>query len=788
MKKLVFILLVVALLFSCNNSNKSTTKLLHLIPENSTLILKINNLETFKNDLKNNDFINKLTSSNLLKDISKQFENLYYLNTNNPVLVCFVDNADTLYYSIITKYHDSLFSISETDSLKIYSKIIDGIYMGSTSQTVIDNLKVNEDLMFQTLYETTNSNSSFSVFINNNSLNNLGISITSEIIIAFSNWMSLDAEVSPDQIIFNGITYTNDTTSPFLNTFKNTIPQENTIQHIAPFNSNGFLSLTFDDFEVFYKNLNSFYVDSFYSLANYELFQTINEVGQIYFDTETVVVLKSIDVLATKEALQDHQNEVSNFRTIPVFEFSNSSIFNTIFSPFFSHENISNYTILGDFFVFANSETQLQNIITNFQNGTTFANTNAFKDAMELLSDESSLLRFANPTKLKEIISSIVKEDFTNLKLTDYRASAIQFVQDDGFIHINCIIKRNKFRAVKNSVSEEFNVALDSDIIMQPHFVTNHRTNQKEIVVQDVNNNLYLISNTGKVLWKKKLNGTILGRIQQVDLYKNGRLQLAFATSKRLYVLDRNGNNVSPFPLKFNDKITQPLSVFDYDKRKNYRFIVTQNNELLMLDKKGKSVRGFRYKKSHTIFTQPKHFRLYGKDYIVFAAGNKMKILNRQGQDRIIVKENIDFSDNDIYLYKDTFTTTNANGALIQVNINGNVSKQNLGLGTDHSIDATSKTLVSLFENNLHIKQKTYELDFGNYTAPKIFYLYDKIYISLTDLQTQKIYLFDSRARLLNNFPVYGNSSIDLANIDNDNNLEFVVKGEHNSIIVYKKN
>jgi hypothetical protein len=29
---------------------------------------------------------------------------------------------------------------------------------------------------------------------------------------------------------------------------------------------------------------------------------------------------------------------------------------------------------------------------------------------------------------------------------------------------------------------------------------------------------------------------------------------------------------------------------------------------------------------------------------------------------------------------------------------------------------------------------------------------------------------------------------MDLANMDNDNRLEFVVKGESNSIIVYKKN
>ncbi len=782
MKKFLFIFTLVALFFSCDNSKKGTTKLFHLIPENSLIIIKINDLETFKSDIKNNDFINKLPSSVLQKDIS---EHLEILNTNNPVLVCFVDSINKTDYSIITKYHDSLFTVTDRDSLLLYSKIIDSIYFGSTSKAIINNLNVNENLVFETFFETTDSNSSFSVFINSNSSKRLGSLIIPEDLSAFSNWMSLDFEISPDQITFNGIAITNDTLQQLLKVFKNTIPQENTIQNIVPSNSNGFLSFIYNDFDL----LNNFNKNPIDSIASYELFQTINEVGEIYLNTETVVVLKSIDALATKEALQNHQNITSNFRTIPIFEFSNSDVFKTVFYPFINSENISYYIFIDDFIVFASSEEQLKHIITNFQNGTTFANSNAFKDVMKSLSDESSLLVVANPTKLKQIISSLVNKGFASSKLKDYEISAIQFIQDDGFIHINGVIKKHRTRAQQNSISEEFNVTLDADIIMQPHFVTNHRTNQKEIVVQDVSNNLYLISNTGKVLWKKKLNGTILGNIQQVDLYKNGRLQLAFTTPKRIYIIDRNGNDVSPFPLKFNANITQPLSIFDYDNNKNYRFLVTQGKFLLMYNKNAKNISGFRYSNTgNNVLTSPAHFRVGNKDYIVFATGEKMMILNRRGQSRIKVEDDINFSGNPIFKYKDRFTTTSSAGELIQVNTKGVVSKQSLNLDNNHFIETTNKTLVTLSENNLAIKQKIFELDFGNYTAPNIFYLNDKIYIATTDLQTQKIYLFDSQSRLINNFPVYGNSPIDLANMDSDNKLEFVVMGESNSIIVYKKN
>jgi len=430
----------------------------------------------------------------------------------------------------------------------------------------------------------------------------------------------------------------------------------------------------------------------------------------------------------------------------------------------------------------------LQTIIANYQNSATLSKNQALLNGYSNISDESSLLLVADSDKLENITSKIFNLNSSPINLSDYKFSTFQFVQDEDFMHVNININKNKSRAVSNTISEEFNITLDADVLTNPQFVTNYRSNQEDIVVQDINNNLYLISNQGKILWKKRLNGNILGKIEQIDIYKNGRLQLVFATPKRVYVIDRNGNDVGPFPLNFNDNITQPLSVFDYDNNKNYRLLVTQGSNLLLYNVSGKIVNGFNYQKSTEINSQPKHFRINSKDYIVFAAGNIMKIINRQGQSRIDVKESIDFSDNEIYLYKDLFTTTNRNGDLVQVNSNGSVSKQNLNLDNNHAITTTSKTLVTLSENNLTIKQNTFELDFGNYTKPNIFYINDKIYVTVTDLQAKKIYLFDSLAKIQNNFPVYGNSEIELKNIDKDNNLEFVTIGDSDSIIIYQKN
>jgi len=757
------------------------------VPESTSVVLKINTLETFKSDLKNSAFLKGISSTEFHKNLNTTLKNLENFNTTNEILVCFNNSADSLNYTFITKHHDSL--LQKNDSLTLFSKIIDSIFVASNSNSIITNLSVQKRNAFSTFSKALSSDKSFSLLLNDNSSNSFGKGVFSTSNDAFANTIAFDAEIAPDQVILNGVSINNDSVSKFIDIFKNTIPQENTIQNITPSNSDGFLSFTYNDFQTLHKNLANYKQQDIDSTQHFEILETLTEVGIIYFEDKNALVLKSIDAFSTNEILNSVENNTGSFRNTDIFSFNDSNYFENIFAPIVSFKDASKYINIDDYFVFADDEEILKTIITNFQNGSTYSKDVNYNNLKLSLSDEASLLLITNFKKLESIIENTFNESAINLNLNDHKFSGFQIVQDDGFVHINSAIKKNKSRRQQNTISEEFNVSLDSDILTNPQFVINHRTKQKDIVVQDINNNLYLISNTGKVLWKKQLQGTILGAIEQVDLYKNGRLQLAFATPNRVYVLDRNGKDVNPFPLKFNNKITQPLSVFDYDNNKNYRFVVAQNNVLIMYDKNGKRVNGFKYQSnSSDIITQPKHFRINNRDYIVFAAGKTLKVLNRRGQLRINVNENIDFSGNAIYRYNDVFTTTTKSGELVQINLKGTVSKQSLNLSSNHYITTTSKTLASVDENKLTIRQRTQELDFGNYTAPKIFYINDKIYVTLTDLQAQKIYMFDSQSKPINNFPVYGTSIIDFANIDGDSNLEFVTKGETNSIIIYQKN
>ena len=111
---------------------------------------------------------------------------------------------------------------------------------------------------------------------------------------------------------------------------------------------------------------------------------------------------------------------------------------------------------------------------------------------------------------------------------------------------------------------------------------------------------------------------------------------------------------------------------------------------------------------------------------------------------------------------------------------------KNLDLAENNRLVATENHLVYLNENELTINNSSVSLDFGLYTNPQLFQIGRKTYVSITDTQAKKVYVFNDNAKLLPGFPVYGTSEVDLANADLDKRLEMIVKGGDNEILLYK--
>jgi outer membrane protein assembly factor BamB len=314
--------------------------------------------------------------------------------------------------------------------------------------------------------------------------------------------------------------------------------------------------------------------------------------------------------------------------------------------------------------------------------------------------------------------------------------------------------------------------------------VKNHINNKSELIIQDENDILHLINSSGQIEWSKKIEGQVLNEIHQIDSYKNGKLQFLFATKNKLYLVDRKGRNVGKFPLKFNDDITQPISVFDYDNNKNYRVLITQNNELFMFDSKGGRVRGFDYIKNEEIINSPKHFRISNKDLIVFKTRDDLKIINRRGRPRIETKTKFNFSSGNVFQFGNTIVTQTSKNEIIEIDLKGN-TKIIDSYSSDMNFSSLKNIMVVNSGNTIFSKMNKSDLKFGKYSNLKIYNSDKFTLISIFDNQNKEAYLFDKDLNMFDDFPIKSESFINFRL--NKNYFEFAFKTENKSIKFYKK-
>jgi len=765
MKKYFYVFLV---LWGCNLVDDRPKDIKDYIPENSLIIIKIHNLGKFKSDIKNNEVLNKIGNSKY--NTKKQLELINNLNDETELIISLTKNINEEVFTIITKD-----SIKEFD---VFHKRINNINIYSNSLKNINEIQINYNKDFNKYAKTFNVNDSFSLILKEeiskeflNSIFNLNNKIQ-------DNSLSFGVNIFNDKILLNGLSFLDDSLKLSNNIFKGSISSELKNYEITPKNTTSLKSYNF-------KNQNNYLKKTSIDEVKENRFSIILnnnsiEITDVKLDNEQVFIFRLDEIKLFKDYLNNKNTISTKHRGFEIYNNTDLDI-----NPFISFANFNNkekILLFKDYLVFSNNEKTLKQFINDNLNKNTLKSNSSFNRLFSSISSFNTLnnnyFSGSNYNFFNELNLLNSKNDFTE--------NSFQLVQDNGIIHFNAVISKDTNEDENLKISKLFDVEIDEEIIMYPHFVKNHVTKNLDIVVQDTKNNLYLISKDGKVIWKKKINQPILGQISQIDIYKNGRLQLIFNTKNKIYVLDRNGNNVKQFPKTFNDPITQPLAVFDYDNNKNYRLLVTQGSELLMYDKNGKKVSGFKYKKSsNNITSKPKHFRILNKDFIVFKIGNKMKILNRKGRERINVNDDINFSNQNVFEYNDKLISTTTDQKLVQIDVNGVIdlsSLKNLSLNSDGS------NLVVLDENSIKLSPNIASIPFGNYGSPQLSNINKNLLITLYDKQNKKSYLFNKNLILDTSFPVYSLIPMEIGDMNRDKKVEIIISNKNKFISCYTIN
>ncbi len=767
MKKYFYILLF---LWGCNLMHDRPKNIEEFIPENSSIIIKIHNLGKFKSDIKNNEVLNEI--GNLKYNTEKQLKLINSLNDETELLICLSKNINEDVFTIITK-----------DSIKkfdVFHKRIDNINIYSNSSKNINEIQTNINYEFKKYEKTFNKDDSFSIILDKEITKEFLNSTFKTNYKTQENCLSFGINIFNDKILLNGLSFLDDSLKISNNVFKEYSGNSSELKNyeIIPKNITSLKSYNFKSQNNYLKKIStdSIKENRFSIILN----NNSIEITELKIDKEEVFIFRLDEIKLFKDYLIEKNSLSTKHRDFEIYNNTDLDI-----NPFISFANFNNkekILIYKDYLVFSDNEQILKQFINENLNKNTLKSNSSFNRLFSSISSFNTLnnnyFSGSNYNFFKELNLLNSKNDFTE--------NSFQLVQDNGIIHFNAIISKGTKKDENQKISKLFDVEIDEEIIMNPHFVKNHVTKKLDIVVQDAKNNLYLISKDGKVIWKKKIDQPILGKISQIDIYKNGRLQLIFNTKNKIYLLDRNGNNVNQFPKTFNDPITQPLAVFDYDNNKNYRLLVTQGRELLMYDKNGKKVSGFKYKKSsNNISSKPKHFRILNKDFIVFKIGNKIKILNRKGRERINVSGDINFSNQNIFEYNNKLISTTTDQKLVQIDINGVVnlsSLKNLSLNSDGS------NLVVLNENSIKLSSDIVNIPFGNYGSPQLLNINRNLLITIYDNQNNKSYLFNKNLILDTSFPIYSLIPMEIGDMNSDKKIEIIISNKSKFISCYTIN
>ena len=525
-----------------------------------------------------------------------------------------------------------------------------------------------------------------------------------------------------------------------------------------------------------------------------ELLESVEQLSLVETPGSLLLVIHSLNAEVVEEELSPLREEPLEFQGTMVYPLKGDQTLQATFAPLLDQWPApAYYCAFEDAFVFSQTLESLQEVISAKNRSATFDRSREFESLKPSLSTASNTLLLAkDPARSKLLGDSLLVGSpppgiLENLPAG--HALAAQLNLESRFtLSSYQFAEAGQLPGDRPRVAEVFTVSLDAPAYSRPQFLKNHRSGGMDIAVQDENHVLYLFSGSGELFWKKQLAGPLQGQIHQVDLLRNGRLQMAFTTDTQLVVLDRDGKEVAPFPREFPGGNLGPLAVFDYEQNRNYRLLVTQGSNVHMFDAQGRDVKGFKFRDAGSpVIAAPVHIRIGNRDYLVFQLDSgELRILNRVGDIRVRVQETFEFSSNPVRLYRDGFAFTDRKGNLVHVDTRGRVNRTKLNLSPDHGMDATTRTLTLMDDNRFQVKSNKRELELGVYTRPQIFYLNDIIYVAVTDLQSQLAYLFRSTAEPVSGFPVEGSGLVDMADMDNDRSMELVVPYRKNSLRVYR--
>lgn len=296
-----------------------------------------------------------------------------------------------------------------------------------------------------------------------------------------------------------------------------------------------------------------------------------------------------------------------------------------------------------NYLVFSNNLLQLKNLTIAIENEDTWTKSLRIKKMLDLSNQSANLSLFINTPRAWNATVSGLKPSWKKFSeehkfaLRNLEFLALQFSAVDNKFYTN--LTAYQPNSPNRQTPNEIEVLRSSDfsgaIISKPYIISNHTTKAKEIIVQDSTFRIHQLASDFSSLWSQDIGESIITDVTQIDYYKNGKLQIIFATKGQIHVIDRLGQYVAGFPKNIpGDRDLDHMSIIDYDNSKNYRYaLANTKGEVYLTDKDVKPLEGWSPLSFDSPLIQaPRHYRIGRKDVIVVVQTNgKVNALERRG-------------------------------------------------------------------------------------------------------------------------------------------------------------
>ncbi len=779
-------------------------------------------------------------------------------------LIDWIENLKGKGYNVNVKQYDAsdIYYIQKAGRKKtFYLTAFQGLIIGSYSEILVENsirqinsgISLLSNSAFAKIFKTSNKNSPANLYINFSTVPGILKTIFKKekkqpAVFNKKNalWAELDVDIKSKEIELNGF-IAGERKSLINELFAGMRPQTPEISNILPSNTRLFMSYSLESSEEFHKRFSRYLKENeleskyrnklneikqkYHVDIDKEMFSfTENEMGLVFTDINSknpysnsflVVetrgrsftldkmfkILKAFKV-STLPLLTYRIDSDTSF---PIYRGIPQGALEHIFHWFFPHVPQKYFALHDNYIIFSDNIKSLQEFLYANVLKKTLSNKKSFTAFRENFPVRENLFIYSEIPFFAKHLKNILKGEYVDFsrvqfeKLSRFYAGGIQITSTGDLLYTN--IYANYRPSRENEPQTVWQSLLDSTVINKPVLVKNHYTNEKELMVQDAKFNLYLLNNSGRLLWKKPLDGKILGTVQQIDFYRNNKLQYIFNTKNKIYLLDRNGNSVDRYPINLPSKATNGLAIMDYEKNKDYRiFLATADKKVRLFDKKGNRITGWEFNKTEGIVTQPvQHFRSNSKDYIVFSDDHKIYILNRRGNTRVRTDKHITTSANSIFYIEGKNTsgcrliTTSPKAEIITIDIPTGKTKllkvlpETAEFGFTHFSSNGSYRYVFILPNSFKIFDRSgkelVNKSFSNtmsLTIDKYQFASNNFKFGLLGNRNHHIYLLNSDGTTYKGFPLRGNSRFSIGFLKTSSSrFNLVVGGDNNYIYNY---